>query len=64
LVIGHCFVGDTHGTARDEVRGLVGIGSQVEIGEQDVVASHHGALFGLWLFDFDDHLGVGEHIGS
>ena len=50
------FVSDAHRSARDEVRGLSGIGGEVEIGEQDLPGAQQRALRGLGLLDLYDHL--------
>ena len=61
LVVGDGFVGDARGAAVDEILGLVGVGGEVQIGEEGLVFAEHGALDGLRLLDLDDHLGRGEH---
>ena len=59
-LVGHGLVGDGHGTAIDQPLGLLGIGRQVEIGEQHLIGAQHGDFRRLRLLHLDHHLGPGE----
>ena len=53
------------GTARgQQVMGLVRIGRQMQIGEQQLTFAQHLALTCLGFFDLDDHVGGGEDLGG
>ena len=53
LQIGHRLVGDAGGTGGDEVPGLLGIGGQMEIGEENLAGAEHLPLDGLGLLSYE-----------
>ena len=62
------FVGDGlvgHGDAAgiDEAARLLGVGRQVQIGEEDLRRAQHPPLRRLRLLDLDDHVGGGKDLG-
>ena len=60
----HGLVGDADGAAGDQVLGLLGVGGQVQVGEQDLPLAQAFALLGLGFLDLDDHLGALEDLGG
>ncbi len=56
----HRLVGDRRSAGGHEPARLVGIGSEMEVGEQDLVRLQPAILDGLGLLHFDDHLRIGE----
>ncbi len=62
VFVGHGFVRDTGGAALHQVTRLVGIRSQVQVGEEDVVGAHLGTLDGLWFLHLDDELCLIPHV--
>ena len=60
--IGYRLVGDADCAAPDQILGLLGIGSKVQVGEQDLAFAHHFALAGLRFLDLDDHVRLGENL--
>ena len=62
VAVGHRLVGDAHGAAGDQIAGLLRIGREMQIGEQDLAGAQHLPLDGLRLLDLDDHLGAGEDL--
>ena len=59
--IGHGLIGDRGRAGRHQAAGLLRIGREVKIGEEDLVRLEPAILDGLRLLDLDDHLGLGEH---
>ena len=59
--IGHGLIGDCRRAGCEKPAGLLRIGSEMKIGEEDLVRLEPGDLDGLRLLDLDDHLGLGEH---
>ena len=53
---GHRLVRDAHRLALDQIRGLLRVRSEVEVGEQNLPLAQHGALAGQRFLDLDDHL--------
>ena len=58
--VGHGFVGDCGDPAFHQAFGLVGIGSEVEIGEEDLPFAKLDPLVRLRLLDLHHHLGARE----
>ncbi len=59
--IGHGLVGDRGGAGRHQPARLLRIGSEMKIGEENLVRLEPPVLDRLRLLDLDDHLGVREH---
>ena len=57
VTVGHGLVGDGGDATRQQVRGLFGVGRQMEVGEQRVVGSQASALGGQGLLHLHDQLG-------
>ena len=65
LAVGDRLVGDGRDSAADQVVGLVGVGGEVQVGEQRVVGSQAGALRRLRFLDLHDQFGdLEELLGS
>ena len=62
--IGYGFKGNGSTAAGQKIMGLIGIGGQMQIGEQKLPFAQHFALSGLRLFDFDDHFTLGKNLSS
>ena len=60
--VGHGLVGDRDAARRQQVRGLLGVGSEMQVGEQDLARAQTRPLLALRLLDLDDQLGGGEHL--
>ena len=60
--VGHGFVRHARGAARDQVVGLVGVGCQVQVGEQHVVGAQHRSLGRLRLLHLHDEVRAVEDL--
>ena len=60
--VGHGLVRDSRRAGRQESARLLGIRSEMQIGEKDLVRLEPAILDRLWLLDLDDQLGLGEHL--
>ena len=59
--VGDGLIGDGGGARSHEAARLLGIGSEMEVGEQDLVRLQAAVLDGLGLLDLHDQLGLGKH---
>ena len=59
--IGDGLIGDRGRAGLHQPAGLLRIGREMQIGEQDLVRLEPAILDRLRLLDLDDHLGLGEH---
>jgi hypothetical protein len=62
VVGGDGLVGDASCAGRDQAPGLVRIGRQMEVGEENMARLEQGDFRRLRLLDLDDHVGRGEHV--
>ena len=59
----HRLIGDGGAAGVDQPLGLLGIGRQMQIGEEELALAQHLAFDGLRLLHLHDHIGLGEDIG-
>ena len=64
VIGGHRLIGDAGRARRDQALGLLGIGREVEIGEEQVARLEQGDLLRLRLLHLHDHVGCGEDLGG
>jgi hypothetical protein len=60
LGVGHGLIGDGGAFRREQTPGLLGIGREVQVGEQDLVLAEHFPLDLLRLLHLHDHVVLGE----
>ena len=60
----HRLVGDRRDARGHQGLGLLGVGRQVQIGEERLALAQHGAFLRLGLLHLDDQVGRGEDLGS
>ncbi len=60
--VGDGFIGDGGDARGEQVAGLLGVGGEVEVGEEDLVFAEHLALGGLGFLNLYDQVGPGEHL--
>jgi hypothetical protein len=60
--LGDRFIGDADRATLDQIGTLRRIGSEVQVGVENLPLAQHRALAGLRLLDLDDHLGAGEDL--
>jgi hypothetical protein len=59
--VGHGFVGDGGAAALHQAARLLGVGGEVQVGEEDLAAAQAPPLLGLRLLHLHDHVGLVEH---
>ena len=64
MVVGNGFEGDADDFMLDESFGLLRVGRQVHVSEDDLAFAQEWVLFCLNFFDFDDHLRFVDLFGS
>ena len=60
----HRLVGDGRDARGHQGLGLLGVGGEVQVGEERLALAQHGAFGGLRLLHLDDQVGGGEHLGG
>ena len=60
----HGFIGDGNAVRLQQACGLLGIGREMEIGEQQLTGTQHGDFRRLRLLHLHDHIGPREHVGG
>ena len=61
---GHRLISDAGRAGLDQALGLVGIGGEMEIGEEQMARLQQGDLARLRLLHLHDHVGLGEDLGG
>jgi hypothetical protein len=64
LRAGHRLVGDRGDAGRQQIFGLRAVGSEVQVGEEDLAAVKLFAFSGQRLFHFHDQFGAAEYLIS